>query len=109
MDVSRKRAQDAFEHFWSQALLTVSTAEDEAARFVGRFSAATSGWSAEDVRRQVRELSDRLALGRRDVEAAIEQTAHAAVQRLRVPRRDEVEKLNARLESLARRVEALKP
>ena len=58
---------ETFERLWGQALLAVSTAEEEAGRVVQRVTGA-AGWSQDEVRRQARELTERLVTQRRDLE-----------------------------------------
>lgn len=102
----KKTVAEFFHQFWSQALVTVTGAEEEATKLLGRLQ-GMAGWSQDEARRQVREFAEKLASQRRDVEKRVEETAKHSVSRLRVPRRDEVAQLTVRLEALARRVEAL--
>jgi polyhydroxyalkanoate synthesis regulator phasin len=99
-------ATEVFHQLWDQALVAVTSAEEEATRLVGRVQ-ATAGWSQEEAIRQARAYSDRLAAQRRDIERRIDEAAQATTARLRVPRREDVATLSARLESLTKRVEAL--
>ncbi len=102
-----KRAiPEVFEKVWSQALLAVSTAEDEATKVVNRLG-EFAGWSQEEVKRQVRELSDRLTSQRKDLERNVEDGVKRAVARLRLPRREELQAFEDRLNRLSQRVEAL--
>ncbi|MFZ5469271.1 MAG: phasin family protein [Myxococcota bacterium] len=102
----RRQATDLFERVWSQALTAVSTAEDEASKVVARLG-EVAGWSQEEAKRHVRELSERLAAQRKDLERNLEEGVKRALQALRLPRREEVSQLNARLDQLARRIDAL--
>src|SRR5260221_4006112 len=54
----------AFEKVWGQALLAVSTAEEEAGKALGKV-AEVYGWSQDEVKRHVREFADKLASQRR--------------------------------------------
>lgn len=103
----RRPVQEVFEKVWSQALLAVSTAEEEATKVVGRLAEA-AGWSPEEVKRQAREFTDRLASQRRELERGVEEGVRRTLLRLRVPRREELQALSARLEEISRRVEALR-
>jgi hypothetical protein len=97
---------ETFERVWSQALLAVSTAEDEATRTVQRV-AELAGWSQEEMIRQARLLTDRLTGQRKDLEHNVEEGVRRALQHLKVPRRDEIQDIEARLIRLAERIDAL--
>lgn len=97
---------EVFEKVWSQALVAVSTAEDEAAK-VGARMAEAAGWSPDELKRQVRELTERLASQRRSLETSVEEGVKGALAKLRVPRRDELADVAARLDAVARRIESL--
>ncbi|MFL5344813.1 MAG: phasin family protein [Hyalangium sp.] len=97
---------EAFERVWSQALLAVSTAEEEVNRTLQRVAAA-AGWSQEEVKRQAREFTERLAGHRKGLEHSVEEAVRGAVSRLKVPRREELQEFEARLARLAERIEAL--
>lgn len=101
-----KKPLEAFQQFWGQALVTLTGAEEEAARLLGRVQ-GLAGWSQEEARRQVREFSERLAGQRREIEKRVEDTVKQSVSRLRLPRHSEVSQLTTRLDALARRVENL--
>ncbi len=95
-----------FHQVWGQALVTVSGAEDEAAKLLGRVQ-EVAGWSQDEGRRQLREFTERLIHQRREFERRVEETIRVAVSRLKVPRREEIAQLNSRLDTLTRRVEGL--
>lgn len=88
-----------FQQIWSQALTTVHGAEEETQKLLGRLQ----GMSQEEARK----LSDRLATQRKDLERRVEDVVKTSVARLKVPRREEVAQLNARLDALTRRLEGL--
>lgn len=88
-----------FQQIWSQALTTVAGAEEEAQKLLGRLQ----GMSQEEARK----LSERLATQRKELERRVDEVVKTSVARLQVPSRGEVAQLNARLEGLVRRVEAL--
>ena len=91
---------------WAQAVTAMSSVEDEAARVVQR-AQTVAGWSQDEVRRQMNDLSERLAAQRRELEQGLEERVRTALQRLRVPRREEVQALTARVDRVAERVEKL--
>ncbi len=102
----RRSVSDFFQHLWTQALGTVSGAEEETQKLLGRVQ-AMAGWSQDEVKKQVQQFSERLTGQRREVERRLDDTVKQAVARVRVPRREEIAQLNARLDALSRRVEAL--
>lgn len=93
---------DFFQQIWSQALVTVTGAEEEAQRLLQRAQGMV-GWSQDEARR----LAERLASQRREMERRVEEAVKTSVARLKVPRREELVQLNARLDAVARRLEAL--
>jgi polyhydroxyalkanoate synthesis regulator phasin len=102
----RRPVVEALERMWAQAVTAVSSVEDEAARVVQR-AQTVAGWSQDEVRRQMSDLSERLAAQRRELEQGLEERVRTALQRLRVPRREEVQALTARVDRVAERVEKL--
>jgi polyhydroxyalkanoate synthesis regulator phasin len=102
----RRSIAEFFQQVWSHALVTVSGAEDEAAKLLARVQ-GMAGWSQDEVKRQVREYADRLTAQRRDMERKVEDTVRVALQRLRVPRKEEIAQLNSRLDTLHKRIEHL--
>jgi len=107
-DVSKERRPvvEVLERMWVQAVTAVSSVEDEAARVVQR-AQTVAGWSQDEVRRQMGELAERLAAQRRELEEGLEERVRGALQRLRFPRRDEVQELTARVDRVAERLEKL--
>jgi len=97
---------DHFERLWSQALVAVSNAEDEALKVVQRL-AESAGWSPEEMRLRARELTERLASQRKDVEHGLDEAVKRTLTRLKVPKREQVQEVQARLNRLAERVERL--
>lgn len=102
----KKPVVELFQQVWSQALMAVTGAEEEAARMIGRFQEAL-GSSQEEALKQVRDFSDRLTGQRRDVEKLMEDAVKQSMSVLKVPRRDELAQLSVRLDELARRLENL--
>ncbi len=101
-----KKPLEAFQQFWGQALVTLTGAEEEAARLLARVQGLSAS-SQEEARRQVREFGERLTSQRKDIEKRVEDTVKQSVARLRLPRHAEVAQLTTRLDALARRVENL--
>src|SRR5215813_11524999 len=102
----RRPVVEALERMWAQALTAVSSVEDEAARVVQK-AQTLAGWSQDEVRRQVNELAQKLRMQRRELEQGVESGVRGALQRLRVPRREEVAALKAQVDRMAARVERL--
>lgn len=102
----RRSIAEFFQQVWSQALVTVSGAEDEAAKLLAKVQ-GMAGWSQDEVKRQVREYAERLTSQRRDMERKVEDTVRVALHRLRVPRKEEIAQLNSRLDTLSKRIETL--
>lgn len=97
---------ETFERIWSQALLAVSTAEEEVNRTLQRV-ATTAGWSQEEVKRHAREFTEKLVGHRKDLEHSVEVAVKGALARLKVPRREDLQEFDARLSKLAERIDAL--
>ena len=102
----RRPVVEALERMWAQAVTAMSSVEDEAARVVQR-AQTVAGWSQDEVRRQMGDLAERLAAQRRELEQGMEERVRGALQRLRVPRREEVQALMTRVARVAERVEKL--
>jgi polyhydroxyalkanoate synthesis regulator phasin len=102
----KKGLAEVFEKLWGQALLAVSNVEDEAQKVAQRV-AESAGWNQDEVKRQVREFAERLAGQRRDLEKNVEEGVKRALARLKVPRRDEMQAIEDRLNRIAQRVDAL--
>ena len=102
----RKPSLELFHHVWSQALVAVTGAEEEATKLIGRLEGAL-GWSQEEARKQVRDFSERLTGQRREVERRMEEAVKHSLGLLKVPRREELAQLSARVDELTRRLESL--
>jgi TolA-binding protein len=83
----RRSIAEFFQQVWSQALVTVSGAEDEAAKLLARVQ-GMAGWS-------------------QDEEKKVEDAVRVSLQRMRVPRKEEIAQLNSRLDTLNKRIEHL--
>ena len=95
---------DLFERVWGQALTTVSSAEEEVQKLIARVA---HDWQPDEVKKQVQQLTERLQQQRKDAERSVEEAVKHTVARLKLPRRDELAQISARLDALAKRVEAL--
>jgi polyhydroxyalkanoate synthesis regulator phasin len=100
------RWPEVFERVWSQALVAVSAAEDEASKVVSRV-AEVATLSQEEVRRHVRELAERLSTQRRELERRVEDGVQRGVAHLVIPRREQLQDVERRLEKIAERMDAL--
>lgn len=98
--------QTLFKEAWSNALAGVNAAEQEAEKVLTRI-ADVAGFSPEDVRRQARELGERLTAQRREVERAVDDAVRRATNRFRIPSREDLEALQRRLDAVAQRLDAL--
>jgi polyhydroxyalkanoate synthesis regulator phasin len=98
--------QTLFKEAWSNALAGVNAAEQEAEKVLARIADA-AGLSPEDVRRQARELGERLANQRREVERAVDEAVRRAANRFRIPSREDIEALEKRLDAVAQRLDAV--
>jgi polyhydroxyalkanoate synthesis regulator phasin len=97
---------EQLERLWSQALLAASAAEGEASKVVHRV-AELAGWSQDEVKRHVRELSERLVTQRHELERGVEDAVKGRLARLKVPKREELVAFEDRLNRLAARIDAL--
>lgn len=106
MPKDKKSIAEAFQQAWSQALQTVSGAEEETAKLFGRLQ-QLAGWGPEEGKRIVRDLTEKLASQRKDAEKRVEDSVRQALLSMRVPNKAEIAQLSARLDAVTRRVEAL--
>jgi polyhydroxyalkanoate synthesis regulator phasin len=98
--------QAMFKDAWSQALVGINAAEQEAEKVLGRIADA-AGFTPEDVRRHAREFGERLQTQRREVERSIDDAVKKATNRFRFPNREELELLQKRVDALAERLDLL--
>lgn len=94
--------QSMFKDAWSSARAGVTAAEAEAEKVLGRMGLSTDG-----VRRQARELGERIDRERRELERNLDDAVRRAANRFRIPTRDDLETLQRRLDAVAERVDAL--
>jgi len=104
--VQKHPLAETFERVWGQALMAVSTAEEEATRCAQRV-AEVAGWSQEEMLRQARLLTDRLMGHRKDLERNVEEGVRRTLTRLMIPRREQLQDVELRLLRLAERIDAL--
>jgi polyhydroxyalkanoate synthesis regulator phasin len=98
--------QTMFKDAWSQALVGINAAEQEAEKVLGRIADA-AGFTPEDVRRHAREFGERLQAQRREVERSIDDAVKKATNRFRFPNREELELLQRRVDALSERLDLL--
>ncbi len=102
----KKGFSEAFERLWGQALLAVNQAEEETQKAVQRIADA-AGAGQDEIRRHARELTERLVKQRKELEHALEEGVRKTLVRLRVPRREELQDVQTRLDRVAARIDAL--
>ncbi|MBI5546367.1 MAG: phasin family protein [Deltaproteobacteria bacterium] len=100
------RVADWFREAWSQALVAVSAAEEEASRVLHRVG-EVAGWKPEEVRRQAQEFGERLAAQRKEFERTLDEGIARAVVRVKIPKREEIDALGKRVGRITERIEAL--
>jgi polyhydroxyalkanoate synthesis regulator phasin len=98
--------QSGLERLWSQALVTVSAAGEEVGRTAQKL-AERAGLNPEEIRGHLREFTERLTTQRRDLESRVEEAARRALSSVKVPRREQLQELQSRLDSLEARVAKL--
>ena len=102
----RSTLAEFFKETWSQALVAVSATEEEAQRVLAK----VTGWiemGPEEARRLGLDLADRLRQERNELEESIELAVRRALAPFRLPSREDLHNLNARLANLESRIEAL--
>jgi polyhydroxyalkanoate synthesis regulator phasin len=102
----RKSLPEYFQQIWTHALLTVNGVEEEATKLVGKLQ-GLSVLGPDEMRRQVRDFSERLLLQRKDFERQVDEAVRQRLQKVRIPRREDIVQITSRLDSLAQRIEAL--
>lgn len=102
----KRSLPEQFREAWSHALAAVSSAEDEAQKALARVS-DLAGWGPEEVRRHAREFAERLTGQRREIEKNIEAGVNRALSRVKLPKREEIARLQERVSSLSSRIDAL--
>jgi polyhydroxyalkanoate synthesis regulator phasin len=98
--------QEMFKEAWSQALVGLNTAEQEAEKIFTRL-ADTAGFSADDVKKHARDFGQKLKDQRQELEKGLDEAVKKAMGRFRLPSREDVDALRARVDAVAARVEKL--
>ena len=98
--------QTMFKEAWSQALVGLNNAEQEAEKVLTKIADA-AGFSPEDVRRHAREFGERLTSQRKEIERALDEAVKSATSRFKVPSREDIAALRQRVEAMAARIDAL--
>jgi len=102
---SRKVA-DVLKDAWSQALLAVDAAEEEAQKLLSRLSGLVEV-APQDARKVANDFAERLAKQRAAIEHGLEEGVKKALNRFRIPSKEDVEALSARVEKLDAKVRDL--
>lgn len=95
-----------FRETWSQALVAVSATEEEAQKILGKMT----NWvemGPEEARRLGQELSERLRRERDELEGTIEVAVRRALAPFRLPAKEELNVLHARLTEIEARIDRL--
>jgi poly(hydroxyalkanoate) granule-associated protein len=98
--------RETFKEAWSQALVGLNAAEQEAEKVIGKIADA-AGFTPEDVRRHAREFAERLQTQRKEIEKTIDDAVKRATSRFKLPSREELDGLRQRVDVIAARVEAM--
>lgn len=101
-----RQLQEMFKEAWSQALVGINTAEQEAEKVFARIADA-AGFTPDDVKRHAREFGERLGAQRKEIERTIDDAVRRATVRFKLPTREEIDSLRQRVDSIAARVDAL--
>ena len=99
-----RRTTDWFREAWSQALVAVNVAEEEAGRLLHR-AGELAGWRPDDARRYAKEFGERLAAQRKDLERTVDERIGKALSRMKIPKREEIEALSRRVSALTERIQ----
>jgi poly(hydroxyalkanoate) granule-associated protein len=98
--------RETFKEAWSQALVGLNAAEQEAEKVINKIADA-AGFTPEDVRRHAREFAERLQTQRKEIEKTIDEAVKRAASRFKLPSREELDSLRQRVDAIAARVEAI--
>ncbi len=98
--------QEIFKEAWSQALMGLNTAEQEAEKVLQKL-VDVAGISPEEMRKHAREFGERLGAQRKELEKTIDDAVRRAVNRFKMPTRDDIDQLKQRLEVINQRLDAL--
>jgi poly(hydroxyalkanoate) granule-associated protein len=98
--------RETFKEAWSQALVGLNAAEQEAEKVIAKIADA-AGFTPEDVRRHAREFGERLQTQRKEIEKTIDDAVKRATSRFKLPSREEIDALRQRVDAIAARVDAI--
>jgi poly(hydroxyalkanoate) granule-associated protein len=98
--------RETFKEAWSQALVGLNAAEQEAEKVMNKIADA-AGFTPEDVRRHAREFGERLQVQRKEIERTIDDAVKRAASRFKLPSREEIDALRQRVEAISARVDAI--
>ncbi len=98
--------QAMFREAWSQALVGLNNAEQEAEKVFSKIADA-AGFGPDDVRRHAREFGERLVSQRKELERALDEAVKKATNRFKLPSREDVEALRQRVDAMAARLDAI--
>jgi polyhydroxyalkanoate synthesis regulator phasin len=101
-----RQLQEMFKEAWSQALVGINTAEQEAEKVFQRIADA-AGFSPEDVKRHAREFGERLGAQRKEIERTIDEAVRKATVHFKLPTREEIDGLRQRVDAISARLDAL--
>jgi polyhydroxyalkanoate synthesis regulator phasin len=98
--------REAFTEAWSQALVGINAAEQEAEKVMTRIADA-AGFTPDDVKRHAREFGERLQVQRKEIEKSIDDAVKRAASRFKLPTRDELEGLKQRVDAISAKVDEI--
>ncbi len=98
--------RETFKEAWSQALVGLNAAEQEAEKVITKIADA-AGFTPEDVRRHAREFGERLQIQRKEIERTIDDAVKRATSRFKLPSREELDGLRQRVDAIAARVDEM--
>jgi polyhydroxyalkanoate synthesis regulator phasin len=98
--------RETFKEAWTQALVGINAAEQEAEKVITKIADA-AGFTPEDVRRHARDFGERLQAQRKELERSIDDAVKRATSRFKLPTREELDGLKQRVEAIAARVDAM--
>lgn len=96
-----------FKDAWSQALMAVNSAEEEAGKVLHK-AGDLAGWGPDEVKRLSKEFGERLASQRKEFERSMEEVVAKTLSRTKIPSREQIESLQHRIERVGARIEALR-
>jgi polyhydroxyalkanoate synthesis regulator phasin len=106
MTAIREAVRETFKGAWSQALVGLDAAEQEAEKVFNKV-AEVAKLDAAEVRRLSRDFAGRLQAQRAELEKTLESAVKRAGAKLKLPSREEVDQLRQRVEAISARVDAL--